>query len=79
MPGAPFFEKVLIAPQPGHLKEISAQWPHPSGKMIEVELKFDGENVTGSVTTPVSGEFDWRGRKIPLASGKNVISLTANK
>lgn len=79
MPGAPFFEKVLIAPQPGHLKEISAQWPHPSGKMIEVELKFDGENVTGSVTTPVSGVFDWRGRKIPLASGKNVISLTANK
>ncbi len=70
---APFFEKVCVAPQPGGLKSVKASYPHPSGKMIEVDLTFDGGKARGKVTTPVSGEFVFGGATIPLKPGVNEI------
>ena len=70
---APFFEKVLIAPQPGPLKNVQASYPHPSGKMIEVNLEFVDGKVKGFVTTPVVGEFVFGNKKISLSVGKNEI------
>lgn len=72
---APFFEKVRIAPQPADLKVVKASWPHPSGKMIEVDLAFDGDKVKGSVFTPVAGTFEWKGKTILLKAGKTSVSL----
>jgi hypothetical protein len=66
---------VRIAPQPGSLKSVKASWPHPCGKMIEVDLTFDGEKVKGKVFTPVPGSFEWKGVKIPLKKGSTNIAL----
>ena len=53
---APWFEKVVIEPQPGALKSLKAKHPHPKG-WIEVDLEFDGDKVHGTVVTPVPGTF----------------------
>jgi hypothetical protein len=74
-PASPFFSTVRIAPQPGSLKSVKASWPHPCGKMIEVDLTFDGEKVKGKVFTPVPGSFEWKGVKIPLKKGSTNIAL----
>jgi hypothetical protein len=74
-PDAPFFERVRIAPQPGHLKSIVAEWPHPSGKKIKVELKVDGEKISGAVATPVPGVFVWNGKEVEIKAGDNQVSL----
>ena len=70
---APFFERVRVAPQPGGLTSFRASYPHPSGKMIEVDLKFDGGRATGVVKTPVPGVFVYGGKTIPLMAGENEI------
>ena len=70
---APFFEKVRIAPQPGGLKSIKASYPHPSGKMIEVDLTFEAGKARGRITTPVAGEFVFGGVVKPLVPGVNEI------
>ena len=70
---APFFERVKIVPQPGSLDNVRASYPHPSGKMIEVDIVFVNGSVRGSVTTPVAGEFIYGNLTFPLSPGVNVI------
>jgi hypothetical protein len=70
---APFFTKVRIAPHPGSLKKIVASYPHPSGEWIKVDLKFDGDKVAGTVTTPVEGEFVFAGKTVLLIRGVNEL------
>lgn len=60
-------------PSPGALTAIHATMPHPSGRPVEVSLKFDGNRVSGTVTTPVAGEFAWKGGVIALREGENKI------
>ena len=71
---APFYGKVLVAPQPGHLKFIRSATPTPKG-MVELDLRFDGGKATGKVTLPagLDGTFEWKGAKKPLKSGVNEI------
>ena len=69
---APFFAKVKIAPCPGGLKELHAKHPHPKG-WITVDLKFDGDAVKGTVSTPVPGVFEYAGRKVNLKNGVNSL------
>jgi hypothetical protein len=70
---APFFEKVRVAPQPGALRTVKASYPHPCGKMIEVDLVFEKGKVRGRVFTPVPGEFVFGGVARPLVAGENEI------
>ena len=70
---APFFAKVRIAPQPAGLKSVKASYPHPSGRMIEVDLSFEGGKAHGRVTTPVAGEFVFGGETRALTVGVNEI------
>ena len=70
---APFFEKVRVAPQPGALKSVKASYPHPSGKMIEVDLTFKDGKARGRVVTPVPGEFVFGGTTLTLIAGVNEI------
>jgi hypothetical protein len=70
---APFFEKVRVAPQPGALRTVKASYPHPCGKMIEVDLVFEKGKVRGRVLTPVPGEFVFGGVARPLVAGENEI------
>lgn len=77
MPAAPGFEKVLIQPALGDLKEVNAIMPHPAGD-IRVSLQRRGDKgIKASITLPekVEGEFVWYGEKIHLQSGKKKIVL----
>ena len=67
---APFFKKIRVAPCPGGLKELKASHPHPKG-WIEVDLKFDGDKASGTVSTPVPGTFEFGGKKVELSRGEN--------
>lgn len=74
-PDAPFFAKVRIAPQPGMLRCVQARTPHPGGGLVAVDLTFEGDRASGSVTLPgeLTGTFVWNGRSIPLNPGRNEI------
>ena len=69
---APFYGKVLVEPQPAHMKHIRSSTPTPKGD-VKLDLAFDGEAVSGTVVMPegLSGVFRWKGREMPLAAGKS--------
>ena len=71
---APFYEKVLIEPQPGHLRRIRSSTPTPKGD-VKLDLSFNGGNASGTVSLPegLSGVFRWKGKDIALAPGHNNI------
>lgn len=66
---APFYARVRIAPQPVGLTNIRTEYPHPSGRMIRLDVVFEEARVRGTVETPVPGTFVWKG---------NVVELTAD-
>ena len=71
---APFYAKVLVEPQPAHLKCIRSVTPTPKGD-VKLDLSFDGGKVSGTVTLPdgLPGVFRWNGADQPLLSGRNAI------
>lgn len=73
-PSAPFFEKVIVSPQPGNLKYIRAKVPHPKGIII-VDLNFT-ETVHGTIELPdgIEGMFVFGEIKEIIRSGINIIS-----
>jgi hypothetical protein len=76
-PAIPGFSTVNIAPQPGNLETIVANYPTKHG-MITLDLQFDKNGrVTGSITLPkeIKGKFDWQGKQLILNSGKKDINL----
>ena len=74
-PQSPGFASVRIAPHPGDLRVVSAQFPHPRG-MIRVQLERRGENLEGTVILPadLTGTFVWQGREQALHPGVNTIA-----
>jgi hypothetical protein len=79
-PSAPGFREVLIAPQPGDLKQIGANVAHPEGS-IHVDLVFEGDNCKGSVELPpqLTGLFDYGNQKLKLSGGRNLIGSVAKQ
>jgi hypothetical protein len=76
-PACPGFDYVVIKPNPGSLKNITASYPTKHG-IIAVELKFSmNDIVTGQIILPgsLSGDFEWKGKKLKLSPGKQEISL----
>ncbi len=73
---APGYTKVLVAPQPGHLKFIRSTTPTPRGA-VRLDLRFDAGKASGTVTLPagLSGDFVWRGVEMPLNGGTNAVRL----
>lgn len=73
-PAAPGFAAVRIAPHPGDLREISAEFPHPMG-MIGLHLEKHGAALAGTVTLPanLNGTFVWQGKEQALQPGVNRI------
>ncbi|SKD02081.1 Alpha-L-rhamnosidase N-terminal domain-containing protein [Chitinophaga ginsengisegetis] len=70
------FRTVLIAPDPGASPQVKATMVHPDG-LIEVDLAFKNNRVTGTVRVPfgITGKFRWRGKEITLHGGPQEISL----
>lgn len=72
---APFFAKLLVAPQPGPLSFIRSETPTPHGP-VRIDLRFGG-GVSGTVTVPegLPAEFRWKGESRALSPGVNVIGI----
>ena len=68
-PTSPGFKTLEIKPSPGDLKNINSVTPHPQG-IIECNLKFNDNCVSGSITLPaeISGVFYWRGKSINIST-----------
>ncbi len=73
-PGAFGFERVEIAPMPGHLTHLSCEMVHPRGR-IEADLHFENGRITGSVSLPsgVSGTLRYNGNTMVLQPGPQQI------
>ncbi|MEO8370244.1 MAG: family 78 glycoside hydrolase catalytic domain [Candidatus Solibacter sp.] len=67
----PQFSRVIVRPHLGKLNFVAGAVPHPKG-MIEVRVEAAGA-VT--VTTPVPGEFQWKGTSRPLTVGANTFTV----
>jgi hypothetical protein len=73
-PASPGFASVRIAPHPGDLQTITAEYPHPLG-MIHVHFEHRGNSIGGTITLPnsLAGTFVWNGKEEPLHPGLNRI------
>ena len=73
-PAAFGFERVEIAPQPGHLTHLSGEMVHPRGR-IAADLRFENGRMTGSVSLPpgVSGTLRYGGQTTALQPGPQEI------
>ena len=71
------FKTVLIAPEPGLAPHVKAAMAHPDGGVMEVDLSFSNNRVSGTVTIPfgITGRFRWRGREVVLHGGPQEISM----
>jgi hypothetical protein len=70
---APGFSRAVVRPHLGRLSSVQGSVPHPKGS-IEVRVEASG-NVT--VTSPVDGEFLWRGTRRELRAGANRFTVPA--
>ena len=71
-PAAPGFERVRIAPNPGHLKKIKASMPHPKG-----EIKFDYKQKKGKTSVIVILPANCYGEYV--TNQKDILSLKPGK
>lgn len=71
------FKTVLIAPDPGTAPQVKAVMAHPDGGLMEVNLAFRNNRVTGTVKLPfgITGKFRWRGKELTLHGGPQEVSL----
>ncbi len=75
-PGSPGFRTVRIAPHLGALTHVKTRVPHPAG-FIQVELTRTAGGIRAHVELPgpITGEFLWAERSIPLHAGAQDIEL----
>jgi hypothetical protein len=76
-PSSPGFSTVSIAPNPGSLESIVANYPTVNGS-ISVDIRFSGgKKVKGKLILPpgITGAFLWNGRKTTLHEGENNVNL----
>jgi hypothetical protein len=75
-PTAPGFRQVRIAPQPGTLKKIDSELPHPRGT-IRLRAKFSDGRVEATVELPpeTTGVFVWAGRETALRTGPQTVRM----
>jgi hypothetical protein len=75
--GSAGFEKIVIEPHLGTLKEVKAAMPVPHG-MVQVEYRRSaGDGLEAQVNLPegVVGEFLWKGRTTVLRAGQQTLNL----
>jgi len=68
---SPQFSRAVVRPHLGKLAFAQGSVPHPKGT-IEVRVEAAG---AVSVTTPVPGEFQWKGTRRPLTAGANQFTV----
>jgi alpha-L-rhamnosidase len=75
-PAEPGFNKVIIEPHPGNLKNISATFPWRDS-FLEVDYKFTNGAWTARMSIPpgLKGDFFWLGEGHELHRGLQVFTL----
>lgn len=73
-PKSSHFNEIMVAPNFNGLDQFKAVMPHPKGEII-VELKKEGEKVTGDITLPkgTTGLFIYNGKEVELKEGEQCI------
>jgi hypothetical protein len=73
---APGYQKVMIEPFPGDLKNISGSVPHPNGKISVSINKLKNNRTAIQIVLPknIDGELLWKGERYHL-SGKTDYSF----
>jgi len=73
-PASPGFRTVEIAPNPGELEFVKAEYPTKHGT-IEVDLKFDRVYTYGKIILPgkMTGYLKWQGHLYELHPGENEL------
>ena len=73
-PKSSHFNEIMIAPNFNSLDSFKAVMPHPKGEII-VDLKKEGEKVTGDITLPkgTTGLFKYKDKEVKLKEGKQCI------
>jgi hypothetical protein len=69
---APGFRRVSIRPHLGKLAFARGSVPHPRGS---VEVAIEGRTVRVLLPAGVTGLFEWRGLRRPLAAGENTFNV----
>jgi alpha-L-rhamnosidase len=73
---APGFRKVKVEPHLGDITRISGTMPHPSGNVsVNYVLEKNSWKVEVNLPGGVDGELVWKGKSLPLTSGKNQFTL----
>jgi hypothetical protein len=68
---------VTIQPNPGELKEMEVDFPHPKG-IIHLSLYRNGKRgIHGIIELPLklTGTFVWENQQMVLKEGQNVIKF----
>jgi alpha-L-rhamnosidase len=75
-PLSPGFATVAVAPHLGSLHHVTVAMPSPRG-MIEAEYTVTSSSTTARINLPqgLSGELEWKGRRIPLGPGGQQFTL----
>lgn len=75
-PGAPGYATIRIAPTLGPLMQVAATVATPHGP-VAVDYRRDGAQLKAVIDVPanVPAEFHWKGRRLRLSSGRNVLEL----
>jgi hypothetical protein len=70
------FDRVEIAPMPGHLTSLSGAMVHPRGQ-IEADLQFENGQVDGKISLPagLAGTFRFAGKSLELQPGPQSIKF----
>ena len=74
---APGFQKVLIAPNLGKLRNASGCIPHPNGEIC-VNYQVDAKgNLKTEITLPqgIAGKFVWNGKEENLREGRQTLEF----
>jgi hypothetical protein len=75
-PAAPGFQKVRIRPNPGLQEYVRAAVPLPSGQVtLDWKKMPSGSKAIVDMPQGITGVFEWKGKSLPLKSGRNVLDL----
>jgi hypothetical protein len=79
-PAGTGFNSVRITPHLGDLKQVKGTMPHPKGR-IEVDYEVRNGKLDATVVLPgnLNGEFEYKGKIVPLSSGRNYLILQLNQ
>lgn len=74
-PAAPGFKRVRIAPQPGKMRRIESELPHPRGK-ITLRASFTDGKIAAEIELPpeTTGVLVWAGREEELKPGRQQLA-----